>query len=100
MRSNGLRSFQTQKVPPCRERLKPPAHGRAIHPFVHWLWLEMNHQQISQEDVAFRSGVSSSAMRKWRTGQQAPTLAAIQAVVQVLGHDIVIRRATRHDEEE
>jgi hypothetical protein len=36
-------------------------------------------------------------MRKWRTGQQAPTLAAIQAVVQVLGHDIVIRRIHERD---
>ena len=91
MKTQPLRSFRRQKAPPHPNALKPPQEGRAIHPFIHWLWREMNRQQVSQEDIAARSGISSSAMRKWRTGQQAPTLAAIQAVIQVLGHDIVIR---------
>jgi len=71
--------------------LHSPAVGRAVHPFVWWMWNEINEQRTSQEDIAERSGITSSAMRKWRTGQQAPTLAAIEAVINALGYKLVIK---------
>jgi len=88
-----MRAYQRQRTP----TLKPPVEGRAVHPLVVWMWKEINHQRASQEDVSIRSGISSSAMRKWRTGLQAPTLAAMEAIINTLGYDLVIRR--RKDEE-
>ena len=88
-----MRAYQRQRTP----TLKPPVKGRAVHPFVVWMWKEINHQRASQEDVATRSGISSSAMRKWRTGLQAPTLVAMEAIINTLGYDLVIR--SKKDEE-
>jgi transcriptional regulator with XRE-family HTH domain len=51
----------------------------------------MNHQRASQEDVATRSGIASSTMRKWRQGVNSPKLADIEAVINVLGGKLVIR---------
>lgn len=73
------------------QRSKEPAKGKAVHPIVRWIWRQMNHQRASQEDVAARSGVSSSAMRKWRQGLNSPKLSDIEAVVNVLGGKIVVR---------
>lgn len=73
------------------KRAKEPAKGKAIHPAVRWIWRQMNLQRVSQEDVAARSGVSSSAMRHWRNGNNSPKLSDIEAVVNVLGGKIVIR---------
>lgn len=73
------------------QRSKEPAKDKGVHPVVRWIWKQMNHQRASQEDVAIRSGVSSSAMRKWRQGINSPKLSDIEAVVNVLGGKIVIR---------
>lgn len=73
------------------QRTKEPAAGKAIHPAVRWIWRQMNLQRASQEDVAARSGVSSSAMRKWRNGENNPKLSDIEAVINVLGGKLVIR---------
>lgn len=87
-----MRNYQKQRT----TRLKPPAKGRAVHPFVIWMWEEINAQRVSQEDVAERSGISSSAMRKWRVGIQAPSLLAMEAIVNTLGYELVIKE--RRDE--
>lgn len=73
-------NYQRSKVP-----LKPPKEGKGVHPIIRWIWVEMNRQRASQEDVAKRAGVSSSAMRKWRTGDRSPRLYEIEAVVNALG---------------
>lgn len=73
------------------QRVKEPAKGKAIHPAVRWVWRQMNMQRASQQDIALRSGVSSSAMRKWRDGINAPKLADIEAVINALGGKLVIR---------
>lgn len=73
------------------QRSKEPAKGKAVHPAVHWIWRQMNQQKASQEDVAERSGVASSTMRKWRQGTNAPKLKDIEAVINVLGGKLVIR---------
>lgn len=73
------------------QRSKEPAPNMAVHPIVRWIWHEMNRQRASQEDVAKRAGISSSAMRKWRQGINSPKLSDIEAVVNVLGSEIVVR---------
>lgn len=73
------------------QRAKEPVKGKAIHPSVRWVWRQMNAQRASQQDIALRSGVSSSAMRKWRDGINAPKLADIEAVINALGGKLVIR---------
>ncbi len=71
------------------QRQKPPEPG--AHPLIHVLWAEMNAQRVSQEDVAARAGVSSSAMRKWRRGHRSPNLCDVEACLNVLGLEIVAR---------
>lgn len=73
------------------QRSKQPAEGMAVHPAIRWIWREMNRQCASQEDVAARSGVSSSAMRKWRDGVRCPNLRDVEAVVNALGGRICIK---------
>lgn len=73
------------------QRSKEPAKGKAVHPAVRWIWRQMNQQKASQEDVAERSGVASSTMRKWRQGINSPKLADIEAVVNTLGGKIIIK---------
>ncbi len=80
-----MRNYQKQKIPP-----KKTADGMAIHPIVRWIWDQINFQQASQEDVAKRSGVSSSAMRKWRDGVRSPRLMELEAVVNALGFRIKV----------
>lgn len=86
-----MKQYQRSKIPAKRERLKPPATDKFVHPLVRWIWLEINHQHASQEDVALRSGVSSSAMRKWRQGINSPKLADIEAVVNALGYKLEVK---------
>lgn len=70
---------------------RPKAPHPAAHPLVHRIWAEIADQLTSQEDVAERAGVSSSAMRKWRKGERAPNLLDIEAVLNALGLEIVVR---------
>lgn len=84
-------NYQKSKIPP------KVVEGMAVHPLVRWIWKEMNRQRASQEDVAKRSGVSSSAMRKWRLGVRSPRVVELEAVVNVLGGKIKID--TREDDE-
>ena len=86
-----MKQYQRSKIPAPKDMLRPPESGKFIHPFVRWIWNEMNHQRASQEDIAVRSGVSSSAMRKWRRGINSPKLADIEAVINSLGYDITIK---------
>lgn len=51
----------------------------------------MNRQRASQQDVAQRSGVSDSAMRKWRKGDRSPRMMDLEAVVNTLGGKIQVR---------
>lgn len=73
------------------QRVKEPAKSKAVHRFVRWIWQQTNMQRASQEDIAQRSGVSSSAMRKWRSGENNPKLSDIEAVINALGGKLVIR---------
>lgn len=73
------------------QRAKQPAEGMAVHPAIRWIWREINRQRASQEDVAIRAGVSSSAMRKWRNGVRKPSLPDVEAVINVLGGKICIK---------
>lgn len=77
--------YKRSKVPS-----KGVVDGRAVHPMIRWIWAEINRQKCSQEDVAQRSGVSASAMRKWRRGDRSPKLNDIEAVVNALGSRIRI----------
>ena len=55
------------------------------------LKLLRKRRKRSQEDVAKRSGVSSSAMRKWRSGKRSPMLMEIEAVINVLGGKLIAK---------
>lgn len=78
------RKYQRSKTPPK----KPPPDGLAVNPLTRWIWLRINEDEWSQEDLAKRAGVSSSAMRKWRNGVRSPRLSEIEAVVNALGFRI------------
>jgi len=91
-----MTKFYKQKLPP-ETHLLPPSRKKPVHPFVQWMWVTINDQGKSQQDVADASGVSASAMRRWRTGEREPSLQAIEAVVNALGYDIVLRRRERSE---
>lgn len=75
-----MRQYQPQKVP----------DGRGVHPFVRWIWKRVNLDEWSQEDLAKRSGVSSSAMRKWRRGERNPRIGELEAVINAMGYRLKI----------
>lgn len=76
-----MRKYQRQIIP----------EGRGVHPFVRWIWRRVNADNWSQEDLADRSGVSASAMRKWRIGQRNPRISELEAVINALGYRLVIK---------
>lgn len=76
-----MRQFQAQKVP----------EGRGVHPIIRWIWKRVNQDNWSQEDLAKRSGATSSAIRKWRRGERNPRISELEAVVNALGYKLVIR---------
>lgn len=78
-----MRQYQRQIVP----------EGRGVHPIIRWIWKRVNLDEWSQEDLAKRSGVTSSAMRKWRRGERNPRISELEAVVNAMGYKIVIREA-------
>lgn len=78
-----MRQYQRQIV--------PPVENRAVHPFVRWIWRKMNEDMWSQEDLAKKSGVSSSCMRKWRRGERNPRIGELEAVINAMGYKLVIR---------
>lgn len=91
-----MRQYQKSKVPVSRKfkvgpEKKLPVKGRGVHPFITWIWRKMNEELASQEDVAKRAGVSSSAMRKWRDGGRNPRLAELEAVLGALGYRLTIK---------
>ncbi len=76
-----MKQFQTQKVP----------EGRGVHPIIRFIWKRINLDEWSQEDLAEKSGVTSSTMRKWRRGDRNPRISELEAVVNCLGYKIVIK---------
>jgi transcriptional regulator with XRE-family HTH domain len=76
-----MRNYQKQRVP-----------KQGTHRLVRWMWREINRQHASQEDIAARSGVSSSAMRKWRAGNRSPRMFDFDAIAQVLGYKLTVRK--------
>lgn len=82
-----LTNYKRAKVPPA----KSPLVRNGAHPFVRWVWKEINRQQCSQLDVEKRSGVSASAMRKWRLATRNPRITELEAVINALGHKLVIK---------
>lgn len=91
-----MRRFKKQKVPPPTHLL-PPSRRKPVHPMVHWMWEEINNQAVSQQDIAQRADVSPSAMRRWRTGEREPSYQGLEAVVNALGYDLVLRKRERTD---
>lgn len=65
--------------------------GKGVHPLVRFIWKKINQDLWSQEDLAKRSGVSSSAMRKWRNGDRNPKITDIEAVINALGYKLIVK---------
>jgi len=84
---DGVVKYQRAKVPPA----KSPLIKNGAHPFVRWVWEEINRQKCSQFDVEKRSGVSASAMRKWRLVNRNPRITELEAVINALGYKLVIK---------
>lgn len=62
-----------------------------VHRFVKLIWRSVNTEMWSQEELERRSGVSVSAVRKWRRGVRSPRLIEIEAVLNTLGYELVAR---------
>ena len=79
-----MRKYQRQIIP----------NGKGIHPFVRWVWRRINADNWSQEDLAKRAGVTSSAMRKWRRGERNPRISEWEAVINGLRYRLLIKEKT------
>jgi transcriptional regulator with XRE-family HTH domain len=60
------------------------------HPIVRFIFQEINAQRVPQEELAERSGVSSSTIRKWRRRERTPNMLQVEAVLNTLGYDLCI----------
>ena len=86
-----MRAYQQQKIPGLKSRLREGVtEGMAIHPIVRFIWEQINHQRASQEDIAERSGVAASTMRKWRDGVRSPRMVELESVVNALGYELKV----------
>ena len=70
--------FRPNKIPPNAHRV------------VKRMFIEMNAQQISQEEMARRSGVSRNTFKDWKSGS-IPRLDRVEACLNVLGFELNIR---------
>lgn len=70
--------FRPNKIPPNAHRV------------VKRLFVEMNAQQISQEEMARRSGVSRNTFKDWKN-RSIPRLDMIEACLNVLGFELAVR---------
>lgn len=62
-----------------------------VDPLVVFVFEEMNRQRANLTDVAKRSGVHYRSIWKWKT-ERSPQLSHLQAVINVLGYDLVPRK--------
>lgn len=86
-----MKLYKRQKIPGLHSRFREGvSEGMAVHPIVRWVWTQINAQRASQEDVAMRAGISSSALRKWRDGVRSPRIVELEAVVNVLGYKLKV----------
>ena len=58
-----------------------------IHPVIRWVWMQINHGNMTHKQVAEASGIGANTMRKWFRGESSPKLADIEAVVNALGFE-------------
>ena len=76
-----------------KRHIVPPVENRAVHPLIRWIWRKMNEDLWDQETLEKRSGVSASCMRKWRRGERNPRIQELEAVINALGYDLVVRES-------
>lgn len=78
------------------QKQRGECHSGAHH-LVKLIWKEINAQQASQQDVVDRAGINLRTMTKWRDGSRSPRMLEVEAVLNVLGFNLVARRV-RDDE--
>lgn len=62
-----------------------------VHPIIKVMFEQANEQQASWKVIADRAGVDESAIAKWGVSR-SPRLANIEAVLNVLGYTITVKR--------
>jgi len=75
-----MRDFKWQKDAPA-----------TAHPIIRFIWREMKAQRVTALDLAERSGVSDSAMRKWKRKDRSPQMLQVIDVLNALGYKLVIK---------
>jgi hypothetical protein len=71
-------------------RHRPVAVPAGAHPAVRRLFAEMNTQRCTAADLSERSGINKNTLKDWRT-RTAPTLDNLEACLNVLGFELVVR---------
>jgi hypothetical protein len=62
------------------------------HPFIEFLWNEINTRKLSHTDVADAAAVDPRSLRRWRDGKSSPSIPALESVLNALGYELVVRR--------
>lgn len=63
-----------------------------VHPLVRELFTAMNERRISKKDMSKLAGVEYTSFATWQYRGYRPHLANIEACLQVLGYELVIRK--------
>jgi len=80
-----------------REPRKAPAEGKGVPPMVKWIWMEMQHQKISQLAMQDYSGVETKKFNSWVRGASSPKLVDIEAMVNALGYNLTVSVSQKLD---
>lgn len=78
-------------------RPKPIDSDSNIHPLVQWAWTQMAMKKLTHEFVAEKAGLSTATLRNWARGRTTPRLIDIEAVVNVLGSDLSVKKSANED---
>lgn len=67
---------------------KPPMSG--VHPFVRFI---SDKNQTTYQELARRAGVHYNTIQRWRHKGNSPSLGDIEAVLNAMGYELVIKEA-------
>lgn len=81
-------------------RHKAPKIGKIskrVHPFVLLAWEEIIRQRVTVSSVSESSGVTRENIYSWKKRINGPYLKQIEAVLETLGYEIKVVRASSGD---
>ncbi|QGM46135.1 helix-turn-helix domain-containing protein [Methylocystis heyeri] len=67
----------------------------AVHPFIRFALGEARKKSKTVVSVAKMAGIDASLISHWKRGSCSPTLANIEAVLNALGYELILRKVAK-----